>query len=97
MKKVNIQFSVPLSILREDSSFIAYSPALDLSTVGKSLEEAKMMFEEAVRIFFEEISEAGTLEETLLELGWQKKKETLVPPVIVSHMTENFTIPITRN
>lgn len=95
MSKTNIQFALPVSILREDDSYIAYTPALDLSTVGDSFEEAKKRFEEAVEVFFEEISEKGTLEDVLLELGWQKHDKKLSPPVVVAHQTEQFSIPVT--
>ncbi|PIS15966.1 hypothetical protein COT62_00910 [Candidatus Roizmanbacteria bacterium CG09_land_8_20_14_0_10_41_9] len=94
MKKAQIQFALPVSILRENDSFIAYTPALDLSTVGDTFEEAKKRFEEAVQIFFEEIMEKGTLEKVLTELGWHKQENTFAPPVLISYMTENFSIPI---
>ena len=55
-----------------------------------------MMFEEAVQIFFEEIIAKGTINEALSELGWQKKKKTFIPPTVISHITENFSIPITN-
>ena len=46
MKKAQFQFALPVSILREGDSFIAYTPALDLSTVGDTLEQAQKRFEE---------------------------------------------------
>ena len=95
MSKTNIHFALPVSILREGDSYIAYTPALDLSTVGDSFEEAKKRFEEAVEIFFEEISEKGTLEDVLVELGWEKHDNKLIPPVVVAHQTEQFSIPLT--
>lgn len=94
MSKTNIQFSLPVSILREGDSYIAYTPALDLSTVGNNFEEAKQRFGEAVELFFEEISEKGTLEDVLLELGWEKHDKKLTPPVVVAHQTEQFSIPL---
>ncbi|KKQ79852.1 MAG: hypothetical protein UT01_C0026G0001 [Candidatus Daviesbacteria bacterium GW2011_GWA1_38_7] len=39
MGKVNYQFTLPVSILKEGDSFIAYTPALDLSTVGDTFKE----------------------------------------------------------
>lgn len=94
MSKTNIQFALPVSILREGDSYIAYTPALDLSTVGDSFEEAKLRFEESVGLFFEEISKKGTLEEVLLELGWEKHNAKFTPPVVIAHNTEQFSIPI---
>ena len=91
MAKVNYRFALPVSILKEGKTFVAYTPALDLSTVGDTFEEAKQRFEEAVQIFFEEITSRGTVNEALLELGWQKQNNDYVPPVVVSHQTENFS------
>lgn len=93
MARVNFQFSLPVSILKEGDSFIAYTPALDLSTVGDTFKEAQQRFEEAVEIFFEEIAEKGTTKEVLVSLGWQKVKKQFVPPQIVSTQTQQFSIP----
>lgn len=93
MKKLNLNINLPVSILKEGDSFVAYTPALDLSTAGKTLEEAQRNFEEAVNIFFEELMELGTINDVLTELGWEKQNNELVPPVVVSNTTENFSIP----
>lgn len=65
VKRLHLEVSLPVSILKEGKYFIAYSPALDLSTSAKSFEEAKKRFEEVVPIFFEELLEKGTVEEVL--------------------------------
>ena len=88
------KFSLPLSILKEGKYYIAYSPALDLSTSGKTFEEVKRRFEEVVEIFFEELLEKGTLDRVLNELGWQKADKEWYPPVIVANETESFNIPL---
>jgi len=46
--------SVKLSVffLREGKKFIAYSPALDISTCADTFEKAKARFEELVAVFF---------------------------------------------
>ena len=92
MAKVNYRFALPVSILKEGKTFVAYTPALDLSTAGDTFEEAKQRFEEAVQIFFEEITSHGTANDALLELGWQKQNNDYVPPVVVSHQTQNFSV-----
>lgn len=86
--------SLPVSILKEGKYFIAYSPALDLSTSGKSFGEVKKRFEEVVQIFFEELFEKGTEEEVLSDLGWQKVQKEWVPPIVVAQESENFRIPL---
>lgn len=95
MTKTRLQFNLPVLIIREDEAFIAYTPALDLSTVGKTFDEAKKRFEEVVNIFFEEILAKGTVDEALAELGWHKKNHQFSPPVVVEHHIEEFSIPLT--
>lgn len=86
--------SLPISILKEGKYYIAYSPALDLSTSGKTFEEVKKRFEEVVGIFFEELSEKGTLDKVLGELGWQKVQKEWIAPVVIANETESFNIPL---
>lgn len=93
MKKVQFRVKLPVSFMREGDSFVAYTPVLDLSTVGKTFEESQKRFVEAVQIFLEELSEADTLDEVLIELGWQKINNTFSPPVVIANYTEEFSIP----
>jgi predicted RNase H-like HicB family nuclease len=86
--------SLPVSFLKEGEYFIAYSPALDLSTSGKTFEEVKRRFEEVVQIFFEELSEKGTTEETLSDLGWQRVQKEWVPPTMIAQEAESFRVPL---
>ncbi len=94
MKNVSIKFTLPVSILKEGDSFIAYTPALDLSTAGDTFEEAQKKFVDAVNIFFEELMEMGTADEILSGLGWQKQNNTFVPPVVIANQTESFSIAL---
>ncbi len=84
---------LPVSILREGKRFIAYTPALDLSTSGKTFEQAKRRFEEAAELFFEEIENQNTLETVLSGLGWRKVEHQWVPPVVVAHEESRVRIP----
>ena len=92
MEKIK-SLNLPVSLLREGNQFVAYTPALDLSTFGKTLEEAKKNFSEAVEIFFDELISMGTFEEVLLDLGWTKQEHNLLPPVVVSQSMESFNLP----
>lgn len=97
MKKVNFQVLLPVIILREGDAFVAYTPALDLSTAGDTLEEAQRHFTEAVQLFFEESHTMGTLEEVLLEMGWKRKDapgQEWVPPVVVDHGSQTVRVPL---
>jgi predicted RNase H-like HicB family nuclease len=64
--------SLPVTIFREGKAFVAYTPALDLSSAGKTEAQARRMFTEAIEAFFEELIEMGTVESVLKELGWTK-------------------------
>ena len=54
LKKVHIKSKIPVLFMKEEKSFIAYSPVIDLSSCGRTMLEAKNNFEEALEIFFEE-------------------------------------------
>lgn len=92
MPKTHYNVSLPVLILKEGRHFVAYTPALDLATSGKTYEQAQERFSEAVEIFFEEIAEKGTVEKVLSELGWQKKQKEWSPPVVVSNETQNIPV-----
>lgn len=95
MKKIGLSFNLPVIFLREGDSFIAYTPALDLSTSALSFEKAKERFVVAAKIFFQEIIKKGTYEEVLTELGWQKHNKEWKPSIlIVSQKTESIHIPV---
>ena len=69
-----ISYGLPVTIFREGDAFVAHTPALDISSVGKNEEEAKRMFSEAVETFFEELIEMNTLDTVLKDLGWTKNR-----------------------
>jgi hypothetical protein len=79
----NIGIKIPVQIIKEDDQFVAYTPALDISTCGTTLEDAKKSFDELVEIFLEETIKMGTLEEVLKEQGWKCIRKQWRPPVIV--------------
>ena len=74
------QFSLPMTIFKEGKYFIAHTPLLNLSIQGKTEEEAKKRFVDAVVLFFEELGEIGTTNEVLFELGWKRVRKEWKPP-----------------
>lgn len=93
MNKYLIQTKLSITFLREGKRFIAYSPALDLSTSGKSFEEAKTRFEEIADIFFEEVANKDTLQEVLQSLGWERQDKQWTPPAIIAHDSQMIRVP----
>jgi len=79
----NFSIEVEIIILKEGKYFVAYCPALELSSYGKSQSKALSAFEENLGIFLEETLKKQTLEKVLLGLGWilqQKPKANYQPP-----------------
>lgn len=85
---------LPLIIIREADQFVAYTPALELCTSGDSVEEAVRNFEEIVSIFFDEVIEAGTLDDVLLDLGWEKDDHHWMPPEIIAQSSQSVRVRI---
>lgn len=88
-----IQISIPVSIFKEEDTFVAYAPALDISTAAGTLAEAKRRFAELVSIFFEELERKGTTAEVLDSMGWKKMERSWAAPVEVEHSIESFEVP----
>jgi predicted RNase H-like HicB family nuclease len=88
-----LEFKLPVSFLREGKKYVAYTPALDLSTSGRTYKEAKRRFSEIVNIFFEELVKKGTLEEVLRDLGWKRVQSKWSPPVIISQELQSVRVP----
>ena len=65
-----------LLVLDDDSGqYVAYCPALEVSSYGDTEEEARAAFEDALAIFIKDTSERGTLDQLLLALGWRLLKQ----------------------
>ena len=94
MKQVSFRANLPVIFLKERKQFVVYTPALDLSTSGKSLKEAQKNFAEAARILLEESYKMGTLGKMLAEFGWKKEKGSWAPPVSVARGARMVNIPV---
>ena len=91
-KKINCEVNIPVTIFKEAKYYVAYSPALDLSTSAKTFSKVKERFSEIVAIFIEELVKKGTIDEVLESHGWKKEKEKYLPPVMISQQIEKFCI-----
>ena len=91
--------NLTVNISRQGKRYVAYCPALDISTSGKTETEVRRRFDELVRLFVEEIEDAGTTAEVLTELGWKKEASKGVraaewlPPMFKSEQVP-FRIPV---
>ena len=95
---IKIEGQLPVIFIKEKNNIIANAPSLDLSTSGKTLKQSKSRFKEILLIFIQELIEMGTLEDVLLENGWEKIHNysdhlTGIPPAILN-ATENLNVAI---
>lgn len=89
----NLSYKLPLMITKQGKRFVAYTPALDVSTSGKSEKDVEKKFAELATLFFEEIVEAGTVDTVLSELGWRKAQKQWQPPQVISSHSVGIRIP----
>jgi hypothetical protein len=68
-----VRFNLAVSIFRQGDVFVAYTPALDLSTYGSNKAEAQKSFDEAVSTFFSSFEDQRELGQVLDSLGWTKR------------------------
>lgn len=103
-----IKVSLQVMFYEEGDYFVAYCPALELSSYGETNKTAKSAFENALTIFLEETMSRGTLEKELLSLGWVLQKvpeakykppslnikELMAAKLRPSLITERISIPV---
>jgi predicted RNA binding protein YcfA (HicA-like mRNA interferase family) len=75
-----LSVGVDVLFLKEGKYVVAYAPALELSSYGRTEQTARKAFDEAVSIFLEETKRKGTLERVLLKLGWTLSRNRYEPP-----------------
>lgn len=78
-------------VFKEDETYVAYCPELDVSSCGSSVEHAKEMLKTAVKLFLEEAENMGTLKDILEEARYSKDKSgRWLPPRLI--VTERVSI-----
>ena len=77
-----VEMQVSLLVFKQGDYFVAYCPALELSSYGDSVEDAKAGFDDSMDIYLEYCEEHGTLEQDLIKHGWTivRKPNKLAPP-----------------
>jgi predicted RNase H-like HicB family nuclease len=86
-------FSFTAHIFREGAMYVAYVPALDVSSCGATDEEARRNIRDAVRGFLAASADLGTLDEILQEAGYEREGEQWRAPefVAVDRLTMSLT------
>ena len=80
-----IPIDYDIIVFKEDETYVAYCPELDISSCGNTVEHAKEMLKTAVRLFLKEAEKMGTLEDILEESKYRKdSKGRWIPPRLVA-------------
>ncbi len=74
------RFSINYYVYETDCMYIAYCPALDLTTTGTDFNDAVSQFYEAFQLYVECCIEEGTLMTDLKAHGWKIKGVKITPP-----------------
>lgn len=82
-----------MQVWREGPTYVSYTPELDLSSCGRTVSQAKAHLREAVSLFIEEAAKQGTLEDILLEAGFEKHGKTLRPRRILERQRLRMALP----
>jgi predicted RNase H-like HicB family nuclease len=74
-----MELGYTMEVWRKGDWFVAKCPELDFVSQGKTQDEARENLVDAIQIQFEEMAEAGTLDEYLAECGYLKEDSSLMP------------------
>jgi predicted RNase H-like HicB family nuclease len=88
-----MSYKLPVVITKQNKRFVAYTPALDISTSGKSKKDVQQKFIELINLFLEELFAAGTANDVLTELGWTKRQKHWSPPRVISSESIGIRVP----
>jgi predicted RNase H-like HicB family nuclease len=59
--KMHLEANLPVIIFKERNRFIAYTPALDISTSGKTFNQVRKNFSILINLFMQESIKKGTI------------------------------------
>lgn len=74
------KFNIEFYVFVENGQHIAYCPAIDLSTSGKTFNDAVAAFYECFQLYVETCVDNDTLVSDLIAHGWKVTKFTLRTP-----------------
>ena len=94
-KIMSIKFPITIKIIYEkeakDAPYVAYIPEFDLSSCGKTEDEARKNVKEALELVLEELKKQNKLEEYLTDIGVDLKKSSSFPKIIIEPFVFRFS------
>ena len=74
-----MRLQLTIEVWKRGNWYLARTPELDFISQGRTQEEAKGNLLAVVKIQFSEMKEMGTLEDYLLECGFETKENDIIP------------------
>ena len=74
-----MRLQLTIELRKKGNLYLARTPELDFISQGRTREEAKRNLLEVAKIQFNEMKEMGTLEDYLLECGFETKENDIIP------------------
>jgi|SRR5579859_886082 len=87
------EIALTVQVWKEGSSYVAYSPELDLSSCAKTASQAKARLREALSLFIEEAANMGTLDDILAESGFERRGKMYRRRPILAHQKVRLALP----
>jgi len=91
-----MKLEITAELFREGTAIVAHAPALDVSSCGKTDEEAIRALMEAIRLFVVTSLERGTLDRILRECGFVLQGEKWIVPTQPEGWSPDNLIPISE-
>lgn len=79
-EKIKHKFIIQYYVYESDNIYVAYCPALDITSTGKDFNEAVAQFHEHFQLYLDFCLEEDTLIEDLKAHGWKLEGITLSQP-----------------
>jgi len=74
-----MRLQLTIEVWKKGNWYLARAPELDFISQGRTQEEAKKNLLEVIKIQFTEMGGMGTLEDYLLECGFETKNDDIIP------------------
>ena len=75
-----IELQLTVMVIEDEGVFVSYSPALEYTSYGSSVEEARSAFSDALYLYFDHCIEHGTLLGDLKKHGWEFESDSIQGP-----------------
>jgi predicted RNase H-like HicB family nuclease len=86
------ELTFTIQIFQEGRTYVAYTPELDVSSCGRTLDDARTNLGDAVRGFLKSASRMGTLDAILEEAGFVRARGRWSTPPMVT--LDRFSVAV---